>query len=132
MLKKGVIACRYQYLFKGVEDLHLDERIMQFLAIVNNMFSKANRSVLSPLCTYHKSFFSRLCQICDIFSGDKVIVYFIEEGSISAGKHMFLSVRNIVVLDYNYTFLVAFPILIKEFFPITGVSVNCTMHGTTL
>ena len=29
---------RYPYLFKGLEDLHLDERIMQFLSIVNNMF----------------------------------------------------------------------------------------------
>ncbi|XP_054706809.1 serine/threonine-protein kinase SMG1-like [Uloborus diversus] len=34
---------RYTYLFKGLEDLHLDERIMQFLSIVNNMFSKKNR-----------------------------------------------------------------------------------------
>ncbi len=34
---------RYAYLFKGLEDLHLDERIMQFLAIVNSMFWKANR-----------------------------------------------------------------------------------------
>ena len=34
---------KYAYLFKGLEDLHLDERIMQFLFIVNNMFSKANR-----------------------------------------------------------------------------------------
>ncbi|KAI8501131.1 Serine/threonine-protein kinase smg1 [Branchiostoma belcheri] len=34
---------RYTYLFKGLEDLHLDERIMQFLSIVNNMFAKVNR-----------------------------------------------------------------------------------------
>lgn len=40
-----LLCCRYAYLFKGLEDLHLDERIMQFLAIVNNMFGKANRSV---------------------------------------------------------------------------------------
>ena len=32
---------RYPYLFKGLEDLHLDERIMQFLSIVNNMFARA-------------------------------------------------------------------------------------------
>ncbi|XP_032817004.1 serine/threonine-protein kinase SMG1 isoform X1 [Petromyzon marinus] len=32
----------YTYLFKGLEDLHLDERIMQFLSIVNNMFVKGN------------------------------------------------------------------------------------------
>lgn len=34
---------RYPYLFKGLEDLHLDERIMQFLGIVNNMFVNDNR-----------------------------------------------------------------------------------------
>lgn len=34
---------RYPYLFKGLEDLHLDERIMQFMSIVNNMFIKVNR-----------------------------------------------------------------------------------------
>lgn len=34
---------RYPYLFKGLEDLHLDERIMQFLNIVNNMFASANK-----------------------------------------------------------------------------------------
>lgn len=28
---------KYMYLFKGLEDLHLDERIMQLLSIVNNM-----------------------------------------------------------------------------------------------
>uniref|UniRef100_UPI0037E707FB serine/threonine-protein kinase SMG1 n=1 Tax=Semicossyphus pulcher TaxID=241346 RepID=UPI0037E707FB len=33
----------YPYLFKGLEDLHLDERIMQFLSIVNTMFTKINR-----------------------------------------------------------------------------------------
>ncbi|UYV62499.1 SMG1 [Cordylochernes scorpioides] len=34
---------KYTYLFKGLEDLHLDERIMQFLAIVNTMLDKHNR-----------------------------------------------------------------------------------------
>ncbi|KAG2455286.1 SMG1 kinase, partial [Polypterus senegalus] len=33
----------YPYLFKGLEDLHLDERIMQFLSIVNTMFTKVNQ-----------------------------------------------------------------------------------------
>lgn len=28
---------KYTYLFKGMEDLHLDERIMQFLSIANLM-----------------------------------------------------------------------------------------------
>ncbi|CAD5118686.1 DgyrCDS7369 [Dimorphilus gyrociliatus] len=32
------------FLFKGLEDLHLDERIMQLISIVNNMFAKLNRS----------------------------------------------------------------------------------------
>ncbi|XP_044575793.1 serine/threonine-protein kinase SMG1 isoform X2 [Cotesia glomerata] len=32
----------YTYLFKGLEDLHLDERIMQFLSICNTMMSKNN------------------------------------------------------------------------------------------
>lgn len=31
---------RYVYLFKGLEDLHLDERIMQFLSIANTMLRK--------------------------------------------------------------------------------------------
>lgn len=35
---------RYPYLFKGLEDLHLDERIMQLLTIVNSMFVKSNKS----------------------------------------------------------------------------------------
>lgn len=35
---------RYPYLFKGLEDLHLDERIMQFLEICNHMFSKEDKS----------------------------------------------------------------------------------------
>lgn len=32
----------YTYLFKGHEDLHLDERVMQFLTVVNNMLAKQN------------------------------------------------------------------------------------------
>lgn len=32
---------RYTYLFKGLEDLHLDERIMQFLSIANSMMTKS-------------------------------------------------------------------------------------------
>ncbi|GIY22261.1 hypothetical protein CDAR_374792 [Caerostris darwini] len=39
----GSDGLRYTYLFKGLEDLHLDERIMQFLSIVNNMFAKNKR-----------------------------------------------------------------------------------------
>lgn len=30
-------------IFPGLEDLHLDERIMQFLSIVNTMFATINR-----------------------------------------------------------------------------------------
>ena len=43
MVLLGSDGRKYAYLFKGLEDLHLDERIMQFLSIVNNMFAKANR-----------------------------------------------------------------------------------------
>jgi PI-3-kinase-related kinase SMG-1 len=34
---------KYTYLFKGLEDLHLDERIMQFLTIANVMMKKTGR-----------------------------------------------------------------------------------------
>ena len=37
--------CRHSYLFKGLEDMHLDERIMQFLGIINTMFARAERLV---------------------------------------------------------------------------------------
>lgn len=36
---------RYTYLFKGLEDLHLDERIMQFLSIANSMMSKSRTTI---------------------------------------------------------------------------------------
>jgi PI-3-kinase-related kinase SMG-1 len=32
---------KYTYLFKGLEDLHLDERIMQFLVIANTLMRKS-------------------------------------------------------------------------------------------
>ena len=34
---------KHTYLFKGLEDLHLDERIMQFMEIINNMFARAHK-----------------------------------------------------------------------------------------
>ncbi|XP_058508783.1 serine/threonine-protein kinase SMG1 [Solea solea] len=40
---QGSDGHKYPYLFKGLEDLHLDERIMQFLSIVNTMFTKINQ-----------------------------------------------------------------------------------------
>lgn len=43
---------KHTYLFKGLEDLHLDERIMQFMAIINNMFARAHKSVLATASTY--------------------------------------------------------------------------------
>ncbi|GFO31315.1 serine/threonine-protein kinase smg1, partial [Plakobranchus ocellatus] len=48
---------RHPYLFKGLEDLHLDERIMQFLSIVNNMFTYHKRSneTLYPYRARHYS-----------------------------------------------------------------------------
>lgn len=36
---------KYTYLFKGLEDLHLDERIMQFLSIANSMMSKTRTTI---------------------------------------------------------------------------------------
>lgn len=36
---------RYTYLFKGLEDLHLDERIMQFLSIANSMMAKTRTTI---------------------------------------------------------------------------------------
>ena len=36
---------KHTYLFKGLEDLHLDERIMQFMDIINNMFARAYKYV---------------------------------------------------------------------------------------
>lgn len=36
---------KYTYLFKGLEDLHLDERIMQFLSIANSMMSKTRANI---------------------------------------------------------------------------------------
>ncbi|CAK8695398.1 unnamed protein product [Clavelina lepadiformis] len=35
---------RYTYLFKGLEDLHLDERIMQFLSIANRLLHRQHES----------------------------------------------------------------------------------------
>ncbi|XP_072224935.1 serine/threonine-protein kinase SMG1 isoform X3 [Leuresthes tenuis] len=43
LLFLGSDGRNYPYLFKGLEDLHLDERIMQFLTIVNTMFTKINQ-----------------------------------------------------------------------------------------
>ncbi|XP_067088604.1 serine/threonine-protein kinase SMG1 isoform X1 [Osmerus mordax] len=43
LLFLGSDGRNYPYLFKGLEDLHLDERIMQFLSIVNTMFTKVNQ-----------------------------------------------------------------------------------------
>lgn len=42
---------KHTYLFKGLEDLHLDERIMQFMAIINNMFARAHKSVPATAST---------------------------------------------------------------------------------
>ena len=40
LLFKGSDGLKYYFLLKGSEDLHLDERIMQFLAIANTMMAK--------------------------------------------------------------------------------------------
>lgn len=41
----GCDGRKYPYLFKGLEDLHLDERIMQFLTIANSMMSKTRTAI---------------------------------------------------------------------------------------
>lgn len=48
---------RYTYLFKGLEDLHLDERIMQFLSIANLMMTKS-RSVTGQTVKYRAKHYS--------------------------------------------------------------------------
>lgn len=50
---------RYQYLFKGLEDLHLDERIMQFLSIANSMMAKSR----TPIGTVSKYRAKNYCVI---------------------------------------------------------------------
>uniref|UniRef100_A0ABD2W8V2 non-specific serine/threonine protein kinase n=2 Tax=Trichogramma kaykai TaxID=54128 RepID=A0ABD2W8V2_9HYME len=42
LIFKGSDGQSYTYLFKGLEDLHLDERIMQFLSVCNTMMSSTN------------------------------------------------------------------------------------------
>ncbi len=46
---------RYAYLFKGLEDLHLDERIMQLLSIVNAMFVGTSKSEVPGYHALHYS-----------------------------------------------------------------------------
>lgn len=48
---------RYTYLFKGLEDLHLDERIMQFLSIANSMMAKS-RTVTGQTAKYRAKHYS--------------------------------------------------------------------------
>ncbi len=42
---QGSDGRRYTYLFKGLEDLHLDERIMQFLSISNILMKKQKKTL---------------------------------------------------------------------------------------
>lgn len=48
---------KYTYLFKGLEDLHLDERIMQFLSISNSMLARCSDTLNSSNC-YKAHFYS--------------------------------------------------------------------------
>lgn len=48
---------RYTYLFKSLEDLHLDERIMQFLSIANSMMAKT-RTVNGQAAKYRAKYYS--------------------------------------------------------------------------
>ena len=46
---------KYTYLFKGLEDLHLDERIMQFLDIANTLMRQTSTR---PVCRRYR----RICR----------------------------------------------------------------------
>lgn len=49
ILLKGSNGQKYTYLLKGREDLHLDERIMQFLSIVNQILNRDNECATRSL-----------------------------------------------------------------------------------
>jgi PI-3-kinase-related kinase SMG-1 len=49
------VCGRYTYLFKGLEDLHLDERIMQFLSIANTMMQRSSATSESMYRARHYS-----------------------------------------------------------------------------
>lgn len=42
-VRSSIVPGNFDFVFIGLEDLHLDERIMQFLSIVNTMFATINR-----------------------------------------------------------------------------------------
>lgn len=46
---------RYTYLFKGLEDLHLDERVMQFLSVANSIMRKSSGIGGPKYCARHYS-----------------------------------------------------------------------------
>jgi phosphatidylinositol kinase/protein kinase (PI-3 family) len=48
-----LVGGRYTYLLKGREDLHLDERIMQFLRMVNTFLGRDSRSLSRGLQAIH-------------------------------------------------------------------------------
>jgi PI-3-kinase-related kinase SMG-1 len=50
-----LLCDRYTYLFKGLEDLHLDERIMQFLSIANTMMQRSSSTSESMYRARHYS-----------------------------------------------------------------------------
>lgn len=57
MMFYGSNGRRYSYLFKGLEDLHLDERIMQFLSIANLMMKKSI-DCSGNVTHYHAEYYS--------------------------------------------------------------------------
>ena len=46
--------------------MHLDERIMQFLSIVNNMFAKANKYVDFCVYLFKNRLLSQIIHICEV------------------------------------------------------------------
>lgn len=68
---------KYTYLFKGLEDLHLDERIMQFLSIANSMMSKS-RTTIGQTTKYRgkRNFFKYFFQFTLIFEPFSIECFF--------------------------------------------------------
>jgi phosphatidylinositol kinase/protein kinase (PI-3 family) len=49
IIMRGSNGSKYTYLLKGREDLHLDERIMQFLTIVNQTLDRSSEAASKSL-----------------------------------------------------------------------------------
>lgn len=50
---QGSDGRKYTFLFKGMEDLHLDERIMQLLSICNNLLARGSGAGCTPRARHY-------------------------------------------------------------------------------